>query len=67
MDRGDWWATVHGGQKRVGRDLTTRQQRMMEDIFLTLSPPEGCFSFPVCCSIFLLLSINLTSYVYLAP
>ena len=55
------------GQKRVGHDLATRQQRMMEDIFLTLSPPEGCFSFPVCYSIFLLLSINLTSYVHLAP
>ena len=54
-------------QKRVGHDLATRQQRMMEYIFLTLSPPEGCFSFPVCYSIFLLLSINLTSYVHLAP
>ena len=24
-DRGAWWATVHGGHKRVGHDLATKQ------------------------------------------
>ena len=26
MDRGAWKATVHGGHKRVGHDLGTKQQ-----------------------------------------
>ena len=26
MDRGAWWATVHGGHKRVGHNLATKQQ-----------------------------------------
>ena len=26
MDRGAWWATVHGGHKRVGHNLETKQQ-----------------------------------------
>ena len=24
MDKGAWWATVHGGHKRVGNDLATK-------------------------------------------
>ena len=24
MDRGAWWATVHGGHKRVGHNLATK-------------------------------------------
>ena len=27
MDRGAWWATVHGGRKRVGHDLAIKQQQ----------------------------------------
>ena len=27
MDRGTWWATVHGVIKRVGHDLATKQQK----------------------------------------
>ena len=27
MDRGAWWATVHGGHKRVRHDLVTKQQQ----------------------------------------
>ena len=27
MDRGTWWATVHGVAKRVGHDLVTKQQQ----------------------------------------
>ena len=27
MDRRAWWATFHGDHKRVGHDLTTKQQR----------------------------------------
>ena len=27
MDRGAWHATVHGGHKRVGHDLATKQQQ----------------------------------------
>ena len=27
MDRGAWWATVHGGCKRVDHDLATKQQQ----------------------------------------
>ena len=27
MDRGAWQATVHGGHKRVGHDLATKQQQ----------------------------------------
>ena len=27
MDRGAWWAIVHGGHKRVGNDLVTEQQQ----------------------------------------
>ena len=31
MDRGVWWATVHGvGRKRVRKDLATEQQRRPE-------------------------------------
>ena len=26
MVRGPWWATVHGGHKRVRHDLVTKQQ-----------------------------------------
>ena len=26
MDRGAWWATVHGGHKRVGHNWATKQQ-----------------------------------------
>ena len=26
MDRGAWWATVHGGHKRAGHDLGTKKQ-----------------------------------------
>ena len=26
MDRGAWWATVHGVTTRVGHDLATKQQ-----------------------------------------
>ena len=27
MDREAWWATVHGGHKRVKHDLVTKQQQ----------------------------------------
>ena len=27
MDQGAWWATVHGGCKRVEHDLVTKQQQ----------------------------------------
>ena len=27
MDKEAWWATVHGGHKRVGCDLMTKQQQ----------------------------------------
>ena len=27
MDIGAWWATVHGGRKRVGHDLAIKQQQ----------------------------------------
>ena len=33
MDRGGWWATVHGGVgwgKRVRRDSVTKQQQLKE-------------------------------------
>ena len=26
MNKGAWWATVHGAHKRVGHDLATKQQ-----------------------------------------
>ena len=26
MDRGTWWATVHGGHKKARHDLTAKQQ-----------------------------------------
>ena len=26
VDKGDWWATVQGGHKRVGHGLVTKQQ-----------------------------------------
>ena len=29
MDRGAWWATVHGSQ-RAGHDLVTKQQQQIE-------------------------------------
>ena len=35
MDRGAWWATVHGGHKRVGHDLepkTTTIQHYTEEL-----------------------------------
>ena len=28
-DRGAWWVTAHGGCKRVGNDLVTKQQQDM--------------------------------------
>ena len=34
MDRGTWWATVHGVAKRVGHDFVTKQQ------FFFLKPPK---------------------------
>ena len=27
MDRGAWWATVHGSHKRVGYDLVSKEQQ----------------------------------------
>ena len=27
MERGAWWAIVHGGSQRVGQDLAARQQQ----------------------------------------
>ena len=30
MDRGAWWATVHGATKRVRHDLATKQQCLLE-------------------------------------
>ena len=27
MDRGAWWATIHGTHKRVGHDFATKQQQ----------------------------------------
>ena len=30
MDRGGWWATVHGGGKSVRRDSVTQQQQLKE-------------------------------------
>jgi len=27
MDKEAWWVIVHGGHKRVGHDLTTKQQQ----------------------------------------
>ena len=40
MDRGAWWATVHGGHRRVGNNLATKQQQMRgsEDV----EPSGGC-------------------------
>ena len=36
MDRGAWWATVHGGHKRVGHDLATKQQ----EVRISLAPED---------------------------
>ena len=33
IDRGTWWATVHGGCKRVGHDLATKQQWLCCSVF----------------------------------
>ena len=30
MNRGAWWAIVHGGHKRVGHDLVTKQQQQQQ-------------------------------------
>ena len=30
MDRGAWYATVHGGHKRVRHDLATKQQQHIQ-------------------------------------
>ena len=30
MDRGAWQATIHGGRKRVGQNLATKQQQQRE-------------------------------------
>ena len=27
MDRGGWWATVHGGHERIRHNLVTKQQQ----------------------------------------
>ena len=32
VHREGWWATVHGGHKRVGHDLATKQQLYLNDI-----------------------------------
>ena len=32
MDRGAWWATVHGGHKRIGHNLVTKQQLLLKEI-----------------------------------
>ena len=33
MDRGTWWATVHGSHKSVGYDWATKQQKEEEIYF----------------------------------
>ena len=40
MDRGAWWATVHG-DARVGHDLATKQQKQ-QDIVLKVLPIRKC-------------------------
>ena len=32
MDRGAWWATVHGIAERVGHDLATKQQHILTSV-----------------------------------
>ena len=29
MDKGAWWSTVHGVAKRIGRNLSTKQQNII--------------------------------------
>ena len=47
MDRGAWWATVHGGRKRTGHDLVTKQQHVFilpqfqKVLFLESAPRES--------------------------
>ena len=42
MNRAAWQATVHWGHKRVGDDLTTKQQLAMTSIFSCASWPPVC-------------------------
>ena len=37
MDRGTWWATVHGGCRRVRHDLVTKQQQQLSQDLVTNS------------------------------
>ena len=40
MDRRAWWATVHGGCKRVDHDLAIKQQQWTLDSFCLLKTPH---------------------------
>ena len=33
MDRGSWWATVHGVAKKLGMTVTKEQQQASQDIW----------------------------------
>jgi len=38
MDRGAWQATVHGGCKKVGHDLVTKQQQQYVMSHVAIEP-----------------------------
>ena len=40
MDRGVWWATVHGGRKRVKQDIATKQQQKNDKLEQTITNEE---------------------------
>ena len=41
MDRGAWWATVHGGHKKVGHDSVTKQQQELIALKTTMTKNNG--------------------------
>ena len=47
MDRVAWWAAVHGGHKRIGHELATKQQQNSAFIvYVSLNPGKCTQNFP---------------------
>ena len=41
-DRGAWWATVHGGRKRVKQDIATKQQQKKDKLEQAVTNESIC-------------------------
>ena len=42
MDKRAWWATVHGGRKRVKQDIATKQQQKKDKLEQAVTNESNC-------------------------